>query len=287
MKTSSTAALVVLALAVAAGPLRAGDREHRTVESATDAAAGLAAEPLRCIPPALMEDAAGVALIPHVVKAGFVLDGRFGRGVVLARRPDGTWSNPIFLSLAGGGVGWQAGVESTDVILVFKTRESLRRLMEGKDKITLGADAAVAAGPLGRQAEAATDAQLKAEIYSYSRSRGLFIGASLEGAGLLIDRRANEDFYGVRDGRPADVLALPASEAEEVFRLKDRLMELAGTPPAPPPAPRRWQPVLIRAASRSRRRRVSVPAANTVDIAASVRQGRGRARIGVAVQRDI
>ncbi len=221
--------------ALFAAPLWAGDREHRTIESASDATAALADAPLRCIPPALMRDAAGVAVIPHVVKVGFLFDGRFGRGVVLARQPDGTWSNPIFLTLAGGGVGWQAGVESTDVILVFKTRESLRRLMEGKDKVTLGADVAVAAGPVGRQAEAATDAQLKAEIFSYSRSRGLFLGASLEGAALLIDHRANEDFYNLRDGRPADVLALPASEAGEVFRLKDRLMELAGTPPAAGP----------------------------------------------------
>jgi len=222
-------------LALTAVAVRADDRERRILESATDAAASLADSPLRCIPPALMHDAAGVAVIPHVVKAGFVFDGRFGRGVVLARRPDGTWSNPILMTLAGGGVGWQAGVESTDVILIFKTRESLDRLMRGRDKITLGADLAVAAGPIGRQAEADTDAQLKAEIFSYSHSRGLFLGASLEGAGLLIDRRANEDFYGIRDGRPADVLALPASEAEEVFRLKDRLMEMSGTPPAGPP----------------------------------------------------
>ena len=226
-------AALVLALAVA--PLRAGDREHRTIESASDAAAAFADAPIRCIPAALMQDAAGVAVIPHVVKAGFVFDGRFGRGVVLARQPDGTWSNPIFLTLAGGGVGWQVGVESTDVILVFKTRESLNRLMRGKDKITLGADVAVAAGPVGRQAEAATDAQLKAEIFSYSRSRGLFLGASLEGAGLLVDHRATEDFYGVRDVRPGEAPGLPANEAGEVLRLKDRLMEMAGPPPAGPP----------------------------------------------------
>ena len=235
MKTLRKAAGAALLLALVAAPLWAGDRERRAIESASDAAAGLVGEPLRCIPPALMTDAAGVAVIPHVVKAGFVLDGRFGRGVVLARRPDGTWTNPLFLTLAGGGVGWQVGVESTDVILVFKTRESLRRLMEGKDKLTLGGDVSVAAGPVGRQAEAATDAQLKAEIFSYSRSRGLFLGASLEGSALLIDHRANEEFYGVRDGGPADALALPAGAAGEVFRLKDRLMELAGTPPAGPP----------------------------------------------------
>ena len=221
-----------LALALAAAPVRAGDRERHTVEAAADAVNGLCGEPIRCIPPALMEDAAGVAVIPNVIKAGFVLDGRFGRGVALGRRPDGTWGDPVFLTLAGGGVGWQAGVQSTDVILVFKTREGLRRLMEGKDKLTLGGNVSVAAGPIGRDAEAATDAQLSAEIYSYSRSRGLFLGASLEGAALLVDHRANDAFYD-----PREAPALAADQAAEVCRLKDKLMQLAGPPPAPAGAP--------------------------------------------------
>ena len=223
------------ALALAAAPVRAHDRERDTVESAADAVEGLSDIQLRGIPPALLHDAAGVAVIPDVVKVGLVIAGRFGRGVVLAHQADGGWSNPVFLTLAGGGVGWQAGVQSTDAVLVFKTRESLDRLLNGKDKFTLGGNVAVAAGPLGRQAEADTDVRLKAEIYSYSRSRGLFAGVSLEGAGLLVDHDANEAFYGVRNGRAAEVLALPGSDAAEVFRLKDRLMRLAGAIPAPPP----------------------------------------------------
>ncbi len=218
---------------LAASPIQAEERELATLRSADEILDVLGGASFKGIPPALMHDAQGVAVIPHVIKAGFFIGGRFGRGVVMARQPNGDWSNPVFLSMAGGSVGWQAGVQSTDVILVFKTREGVRRLLEGKDKITLGADIGVAAGPVGRQAEASTDGQLKAEIYSYSRSRGLFAGVSLEGAALLVDHETNAAFYGLRGGRPADVLALPASEAVEVRGLKNRLIALAA--PVPPP----------------------------------------------------
>ncbi len=223
----------ITATALVVAPLSAHDRNLSTLESAADSVEALSDIPLKGIPPALLRSAAGVAVIPHVVKVGLVIDGRFGRGVVLAHQPDGGWSNPVFITLAGGGVGWQIGVQSTDVILVFKTRESLNRLLRGKDKVTLGGDVGVAAGPLGRQVEADTDARLKAEIYSYSRSRGLFAGVSLEGAGLLVDHDANAAFYGPKYGRPTDVIAQSGSEVAEVNRLKDRLMRL--TPPPPPP----------------------------------------------------
>ena len=233
MKIFKTLIGSIMATALAAAPLSAHDRNLSTLESAADAVEAMGDLSLKGIPPALLHDAAGVAVIPHVVKVGLLIDGRFGRGVVLAHQPDGGWSNPVFLTLAGGGVGWQAGVQSTDVILVFKTRESLDRLLRGKDKVTLGADVGVAAGPLGRQAEADTDARLKAEIYSYSRSRGLFAGVSLEGAGLLVNHESNEAFYGPKYGRPADVIAQSGSEVAEVNRLKEHLMRL--TPPPPPP----------------------------------------------------
>jgi lipid-binding SYLF domain-containing protein len=225
------ATLVLLTLA--GGPLRADPREVRTLEAAADAVRALGEVPFRGIPRSLLHDAAGVAVIPHVVKAGLFVDARFGRGVVLARRPDGTWSNPIFITLAGSGLGFQAGVESTDVVLVFRTPASLGRILRGKGKLTLGADASVAAGPLGREAEAATDARLRAEIYSYSRSRGLFAGVSLEGAGLLIDHRANADFYRLRGCRPEDVLAL-RHEVAEAQALKWQLARLSGALDAAP-----------------------------------------------------
>jgi lipid-binding SYLF domain-containing protein len=225
----------LLAWAAAAGTLRAQGEGAATVDSATEVLQALSALSLKGIPPALLQDAKGVAILPNVVKAGFVIGGRYGRGVVLVRGPEGGWCNPVFITLAGGGVGWQAGIQSTDLVLVFKTRSSLDRILRGKGKLTLGADAGVAAGPVGRQAEAGTDAQLKAEIYSYSRSRGLFAGVSLEGAALLVDADANEAFYGVRGGRPEDVLALrgvvPAAAAAE--RLKAQLASMTA-PPAPP-----------------------------------------------------
>ena len=105
--------------------------------------------------------------------------------------------------MTGGSVGWQIGAQSTDIILVFKSRKGVYNIMKGK--FTLGADAAVAAGPVGRQAEAATDIELKAEIYSYSRSRGLFAGISLEGAGLQIDDDANAAFYSEKVARSNDI----------------------------------------------------------------------------------
>jgi lipid-binding SYLF domain-containing protein len=234
-----TASLLLLALSAA--PLRAGIDEAATVLSATEVLRELSSIPLRGIPPALLQDARGVAIIPNVIKAGFVLGGRFGRGVILVRQPDGSWGNPIFLTLAGGGIGWQVGVQSTDVVLVFKTNNGLERILRGQGKVTLGADMAVAAGPVGRQAEASTDGMLRAEIYSYSRSRGLFAGVSLEGAGLLIDFDANEEFYRVRGGRPSDIqntASLPVPAVAVQLRAELSRLSAPGAPPPPVvPAP--------------------------------------------------
>ncbi len=145
------------------------------------------------IPEALLSKAYGIAIIPKVIKAAWVVGGRFGKGVLLVRDERGQWGNPCFIRIAGGSVGWQIGVQSIDVILVFKRRKSIESITEGK--ITLGADAAVAAGPVGRRAEVSTDIELEAEIYSYSKSRGLFAGISLEGSAIQIDEDANANFY--------------------------------------------------------------------------------------------
>jgi lipid-binding SYLF domain-containing protein len=221
-----------LLLALAANPLHAGGREMKTVEKAAQAVHALAEIPGRGIPRSLLHDAAGVAVLPHVVRAGLLLDGRFGHGVVLARQPDGRWSDPVFVTLAGGGLGGQAGVEETDLVLVFRTKQSLERALRGK--LTLGGDVTVAAGPVGREAEAAADRPLRAEVLSYSRSRGLFAGVSLEGAHLGIDHKGNEDFYRQRGCRPEDVLARRGASVAAVESLKEQLAWLA-TPPGPPP----------------------------------------------------
>src|SRR5216110_1907192 len=173
-------ALMILPIGVA----RAASREAALVGSAIEVIEQANAIPEKCIPSGLLKDAAGVAIFPNIIKAGFIIGGKHGRGVVLVRTPDGGWSNPVFLTLTGGSIGWQVGAQSTDLVLVFKTGRSVERILNNHGKLTLGADIGIAAGPVGREAAAATDAQLKAEIYSYSRSRGLFAGVSFEGAGL-------------------------------------------------------------------------------------------------------
>jgi lipid-binding SYLF domain-containing protein len=175
------------------GPATAGQEEDDRVRSASDVLHQISEIPENAIPPELLADAYGIAVIPGVIKAGFVVGGRWGKGVIAVRQ-SGAWSNPAFITLAGGSIGWQIGAQSTDIILVFKTRRGVENLASGK--VTLGADAAIAAGPVGRQASAATDAQLKAEIYSYSRSRGLFAGLALEGAVLKPDDEASAAAYG-------------------------------------------------------------------------------------------
>jgi lipid-binding SYLF domain-containing protein len=240
VKTSSVLLmLTVLALfMIPGGMIRASSKEVAVIESAAEVLDALSSIPLRGIPPALMQDAQGVAVIPNVFKASFVIGGRHGRGVVLVREADGSWGNPLFVSLTGGSIGWQVGVQSTDVVLVFKTRNSLDRILKGKGKLTLGADVGVAAGPIGRQAEAGTDAQLKAEIYSYSRSRGLFAGVSLEGAAFLIDAEANELFYHLRGISPGDLSAMKGPPNPAVDKLKAQLTKLSVlTPPAAAPYP--------------------------------------------------
>jgi lipid-binding SYLF domain-containing protein len=206
------------------GPLHAGAANKGTskVNDSIDVLEQIMSIPEKGIPPALLKNAHGIAIIPGVIKAGFIIGGKHGTGIVVVRE-NGGWSNPAFVSITGGSVGWQIGAESTDVILVFKTRRGIDSLL--KSKFTLGADAAVAAGPVGRQAGAGTDVQLKAEIYSYSRSRGLFAGISLEGASLKIDDEADDAFYG-RDGlRARDIFSDRQLKAPAVVKRLRKVLE--------------------------------------------------------------
>ncbi|HTN76458.1 MAG TPA: lipid-binding SYLF domain-containing protein, partial [Pirellulaceae bacterium] len=152
------------------------------------------ANPSSRIPEKMLLDAHAVAIIPNVIKIGFIGGVRRGHGVVLVRDKDGEWGLPQFITITGGSIGWQIGAQSSDVVLVFKTQRSVENLLKGK--FTLGADAAAAAGPVGRRVEAATDLQLKAEILSYARSRGLFAGVSLDGSAIEMDGFAHQTFYG-------------------------------------------------------------------------------------------
>lgn len=147
------------------------------------------------IPQALLRRSECVGVIPAVKRAAFGFGGRYGRGLVVCRTEGGTgpWGSPSMLSLSGGSFGFQIGGQSTDVLMLFVTPDSIDHLL--RDQITLGADVSVAAGPKGRTVSAETSVTLRAEILTYARSRGLFTGISLEGAVLRPDNDANESLY--------------------------------------------------------------------------------------------
>jgi lipid-binding SYLF domain-containing protein len=153
----------------------------------------------KAIPEAILGTAEGIAIFPNTVKAGFVFGGVRGRGVLSARTPDG-WSPPAFLTLTGGSFGLQIGGQAADLVLVINDRRGLENLVRNQFK--LGADVGVAAGPVGRDAQAATDLQLRAQILSYSRARGLFAGVTVNGSTIRQDRDAAERFYGRRMEAP-------------------------------------------------------------------------------------
>jgi lipid-binding SYLF domain-containing protein len=173
--------------------------------------------PDQAIPQEILDDAECVAVFPEVVQAAFGIGGRGGRGVASCRTPQG-WSAPAYFGLGGGSIGWQIGVEVTDLVMLFMTDEGLNSLLSSK--VTLGAGASVAAGPVGRQAGVATDAKLNAQILSYSRSKGLFAGVALNGTVVESNDDDMRDAYGpgttartvltgAKAKAPAGVLAFP------------------------------------------------------------------------------
>jgi lipid-binding SYLF domain-containing protein len=237
--TSAAATRLVGSLAlliVFAAPVCAQVHEAATVDAASQVLLEVMKIPAWQIPASLLSDAKGIAILPNLVKGSFVVGVRHGHGVVVVRDEAGRWKPPVFVSLTGGSVGWQIGLQATDIILVFKTHKSVKGLLAGK--FTLGADVAVAAGPVGREAAAATDAALRAEIYSYSRSRGLFVGVSLDGSALQINSAANAAYYGGPTASPATAppgqpIPLPPSAA----RLLDVVAHYTAPPRVPAPVP--------------------------------------------------
>ena len=238
------ATLLLASSAALSGTVLAGAPEENRARDAVSVLDKIMRIPEQSVPQSMLDNAHAIAVIPGVVKAGFVVGGRFGRGLISVRSPDGTWSNPSYITIAGGSVGFQAGLQSTDVVLVFNSPRGVDSIVHGK--FTLGADASVAAGPVGRTASASTDEQLKAEIYSYSRSRGLFAGVALDGAVLSIDDRSNEAIYG-HDTTPRAIFEGRINQPPAaVVNFRDRLEEYSAnkhyrpgdtTPPQPQPAP--------------------------------------------------
>jgi len=191
-------------LVLGAGPAIAERAQARKVEDALEVFRAITSIPERDVVQQLMKITYALAIFPDVQKVGFVIGGQRGRGVLIVRQADSTWGRPLFLTLSEVSVGWQVGVQSADIMLFFRTRRSVEAVLRGR--YTLGVGASVAAGSLGRSAAAVTDADMKAEIYSYSRTRGIFAGLSLEGVSLDVDLDSNSAYYGKEVDKPSDVL---------------------------------------------------------------------------------
>jgi lipid-binding SYLF domain-containing protein len=227
----------------------AGPREDNRVAASVVVLTDVMAMPDQRAPDWLLRRAYGIAVLPGVVKAGFGIGGRGGKGVLMIRDPQGHWTSPAFITLAGGSIGWQIGVQTSDLILVFTTKRSVEGLTGGK--VTLGADASVAAGPVGRQASGATDLQLQSEVYSYSRTQGLFAGIAIDGSVISIDHKANAAYYARPGVLASDIFAMDAAHAPDgAQKLLAALRALPGAndgasapaalqgaPPAPATAP--------------------------------------------------
>lgn len=230
--------LAALALVFTSVTVHAQGREEARLLTSSQVLNDALGSPDQFVPSRLLERAYGIAVVPDVTKVAFFFGGRRGSGVLVARDPSGHFSDPIFVNLTGGSFGFQWGVQSTDVILVFTTKRSIDRIASGQ--LTLGADASVAAGPVGRAASAGTDPTLSAEVYSYSRNRGLFVGVALDGSALTIDNNADARFYDKGVVNAYDIISGTVRTNSDIAkRFQDSIARSTGSAsqPLPPAAP--------------------------------------------------
>ncbi|MGQ0383754.1 MAG: lipid-binding SYLF domain-containing protein [Gammaproteobacteria bacterium] len=194
MKFSAWFTAAALAAVVAAPPAAAVTREEATLQNSMVVLRELQSMPDLRIPDQLLARAEGIVILPTSVKVGLMFGARWGNGVLLVRNAERGWSQPVFVTATGGSWGLQAGGQVADIVLVLTTKRSIEGITDGK--LTLGADASVAAGPVGRTAIASTSLTFDSEVYAYSRTQGLFAGISFEGNGIFIARKANRRFHG-------------------------------------------------------------------------------------------
>lgn len=221
---------VSVAMLVSAGARGASADEARLAEAA-DVLRAFTTDDATSIPADLLARAHGIAVIPNVIRGGFLLGARRGRGVLAIRMPGGEWSNPAMITLTGGSIGWQFGAESADVVLIFANERSVRHIDDGK--FTLGGDLTAVAGPRGRRTTAALTG--RAEVYAYVESRGLFAGAAFEGARLDVDEDGSALLYAAdprAEALEAQNQATPAAARRFLLAL-----EQAASVPAPRAAP--------------------------------------------------
>jgi lipid-binding SYLF domain-containing protein len=237
MKFSGIILGTLLAAALVAEPASAVTREEAILQNAAVVLRELQAMPDLQIPDQLLARAEGIVILPAEVKVGFIIAARFGSGVLLVRNANHDWSNPVFVKTGGGSLGWQAGGQVADIVLVLTTRQSIEGISDGK--LTLGAEASVAAGPVGRTAMASTSLTFDSEIYAYSRTKGLFAGVSLEGNGLFISTKGNRNFYDGEDSATAIMASTkapppPADElVAEIRRITSGAQQAAAESAAP------------------------------------------------------
>ena len=195
--------LTALLLSLASGPLLADKETDERLANAAKAFEEIMSAPDKGIPGGVLDKAECVVVVPGMKKAGFIVGGSFGRGAISCRDKGKTgWGAPAMVELGGGSVGLQIGAEATDVVMLVLNRTGIDSLL--KSKFTLGGEASVAGGPVGRESTAETDAAMKAKILSYSRSRGAFAGVSVKGMTLHQDEDANKAVY----GKPLDSVAI-------------------------------------------------------------------------------
>jgi lipid-binding SYLF domain-containing protein len=192
---AATAGLVVALSTGPAGLQPADSAEARRIREAMVVLDEIMRADDQAIPDAILRRAEAVAIFPGTIRGGFIVGGLRGRGILSVRQEDG-WSSPAFMTLTGGSIGLQIGGQASDIVLVILNRRGLETLL--RNQFRLGTDASVAAGPVGREAQAATDAEFRAEILGYSRARGLFAGVTVNGSTIRTDDDANQRFYGQR-----------------------------------------------------------------------------------------
>jgi len=232
------ALLVALAVGFAGVPAHASTTTDQRLADSQRVFESFANLTEQSIPTYLLERAYGVVVFPRVIRGALILGGRGGRGVMAVRNPDGSWSNPVFVTMGGANFGFQWGVQSTELVLVLMSRQSVEGIAGGK--VTLGADASVAAGPIGRSAAAATDATFKAQVLGYARNAGLFAGVALDGSVIAIDDDSNASAYGVSGILPSQILegrvANPPLAAREFTAALARATKASSAPATKQPA---------------------------------------------------
>jgi lipid-binding SYLF domain-containing protein len=220
------ASLTILSLLSAAALLQAGETDVRRLADSNAMFREIMDTPDRSVPRDLLRDAECAVLVPGLKKAGFILAAKYGRGFALCRTPKG-WSAPVGVRIEGGSVGFQIGASETDILLLVMNKRGMERLLSSQ--FTLGGEASVAAGPVGRESQAQTDITLRAEILSWSRSRGVFAGISLQGATLRADSDTDHDLYG-RDIDRSDALNGRIEAPQPANELIATLTRYSGVP---------------------------------------------------------